>query len=481
MLAFVHWFPRSEDVTSSLVRGSQFNRCPLTGTINVPGDKSLSHRVILFAALANGCSRVRGLLDSFDVRSTLAAVESLGAHVELVSDSRGLSGTITGPIANSIEKPFVTREALGTQEPGGTREPLDPQEPLMTKELLQIDCGNSGTTTRLLLGLLSGRQLNVTLTGDESLNRRPMRRVTEPLSRMGAAFSPMDYLPITIQDSTSLQAIDYHSPIASAQVKSAILLAGLSAQGTTSISEPHKSRDHTELLLPAFGVAVCVDGLKVSIEGGQELKPCDCDVPGDPSSAAFLLIAAALLPQSQVTITNMSLNPTRIGFLAVMHRMGARIEIEINEQGTLGQELTGDVTVSWGDSLKATTVTAEEIPTLIDEVPILALLATAASGTTRFEGVGELRVKESDRLSAIVEGLAELGCCAVADGDDLIVDQGPPTHSEIVLAAHGDHRLAMTWIVAAHAFALDIEVPDIDCCGVSYPGFITDLLSLSKQ
>ncbi len=464
-------------MTSSLVRGSQFDRCPLTGTISVPGDKSLSHRVALFAALANGSSQVSGLLDSFDVRATLAAVESLGAHVELVSDPSGLSGTIAGPITSRSE------ESFGVHEP------------------LQIDCGNSGTTTRLLLGLLSGRQLNVTLTGDESLSRRPMRRVTEPLSEMGASFSPMDHLPITVEGSASLRAIDYHSPIASAQVKSAILLAGISAQGTTSFSEPQKSRDHTELLLPAFGVAVRVDGLKVSIEGGQELRPSDCAVPGEPSSAAFLLVAAALLPHSQVTITNLSLNPTRTGFMAVLRRMGVSIEIKINERGTLGQELTGDVTVSWRDNLKATTVTADEIPSLIDEVPILALLATAASGNTRFEGVGELRVKESDRLSAIFEGLSVLGCHAVVDGDDLIVSQGPPTHSEstfsepihgapthsgpahsgIVLSARGDHRLAMTWIVAARAFALDIEVPDIDCCGVSYPGFITDLLSLSGQ
>jgi len=439
-------------VTATLVKGSQYNRLPLTGSIEVPGDKSLSHRVVLFTALASGCSHVRGLLDSLDVRSTIAAVETLGAQVELKAQRGRLSGTISGPMIAGAG--------------------------------VQIDCGNSGTTTRLLLGLLSGRQLEATLTGDESLSRRPMRRVTEPLSSMGAVFSPMDHLPITVQGRATLRAIDYHSPIASAQVKSAILLAGLSAEGTTSVSEPHKSRDHTESLLPAFGIDVHVDGLKVSIEGGKELSPCDCDVPGDPSSAAFLLVAAALLPQSKVTVTNMALNPTRIGFLTVMRRMGANVEIRINERNTLGQETVGDVTLSWREGLIATTVTADEIPALIDEVPILALLATAASGSTRFECVGELRVKESDRLSAIVEGLTALGCSVAVDGDDLIVNYGPPLYSEhetLVLDSRGDHRLAMTWVIAARAFAIDIDIPGILCCDISYPGFIADLMSLSQQ
>jgi 3-phosphoshikimate 1-carboxyvinyltransferase len=428
--------------------GSRYTDRPLQGSVRVPGDKSLSHRVALFAALAEGTSQVSGLLDSLDVRSTLTAVRTLGARVELAAEKTGLAGSITGPIPDCV---------WGA--------PL-------------VDCGNSGTTARLLLGVLAGRGGSATLCGDESLNRRPMRRVAGPLAQMGATFSSGEHLPITVSGNPGLTAIDYLSPVASAQVKSAILLAGLQAQGITSVSEPHKSRDHTELLLPTFGVKVQVEGLKVSIAGGQKLNACDCGVPGDPSSAAFLLVAAALTPDSQVTVTNVALNPTRTGFLEVLRRMGADVRVVADGDACLGQEPVGDITVNWRAGLQATVIEAAEVPALIDEVPILALLATAAQGTTTLREVGELRVKESDRLAAIVEGLTALGCSARVEGDDLLVSSGPPSKGNATLDAYGDHRLAMTWLVAARAFALDVNVLGLRSVAVSYPGFVADLLSL---
>jgi 3-phosphoshikimate 1-carboxyvinyltransferase len=430
----------------------------------VPSDKSLSHRVALFSALAEGTSRVRGLLDSLDVRSTLGVLEALGARVDLDAETDGgsLSGTITG---------------------WGLAGPRAPGEALC--------CGNSGTTARLLLGVLSGYGITAYLTGDESLSKRPMNRVTLPLSKMGARFAPSDVscrscisepfdtLPLVVRGSASLKAIEHRSPIASAQVKSAVLLAGLHAQGTTSITEPYQSRDHTELLLPAYGVDVAVDGLTASISGGQRMHASDCTVPGDPSSAAFLLVAAALIPGSELAVRGMLLNPTRTGFLAVMRRMGADIAIEISNNGRLGGEQTGDVTLRYREGLTATVIEAHEVPALIDEVPILALLATTAHGTTVFRQVGELRVKESDRLAAIIDGLVALGCEARSVGDDLFVTSGPLRNAARALETDGDHRLAMTWSIAARAFDLDLAICGLESVSVSYPGFFDDLRRLS--
>jgi 3-phosphoshikimate 1-carboxyvinyltransferase len=465
---------------------------PLKGSVQVPGDKSLSHRVALFSALASGTSRVRGLLDSLDVHSTLTAIEALGARIDLAAeaDGSGLSGTIDG---------------------------WGFAGPRLSGDILQ--CGNSGTTARLLLGILSGYDIRVSLEGDESLSRRPMNRVTQPLSRMGARFLPLDRLraggaadldrpaeaagpperggrradpseptnspeptstlPLTVCGSGALKAIDHLSAVASAQVKSAVLLAGLNARGTTSITEPHKSRDHTELLLPTYGVAVSVDGLTVSVAGGQRLHAVDCEVPGDPSSAAFPLVAAALIPGSAITVRGVLLNPTRTGFLAVMRRMGADIVVNVDKERQLGGEQVGDVTLRFARKLRATVVEPHEVPALVDEVPILALLATAAEGVTVFEQVGELRVKESDRLAAIVKGLFALGCDVCEDGDDLRVASGPPCVNAKTLDAHGDHRLAMTWSIAARAFGLTPNIHGLESIGVSYPGFFDDLRRLS--
>jgi 3-phosphoshikimate 1-carboxyvinyltransferase len=282
-----------------------------------------------------------------------------------------------------------------------------------------------------------------------------------------------------VHGTAALRAIDYQSPVASAQVKSAVLLAGLNARGTTSVTEPCKSRDHTELLLPAYGVELEVGGLTVSIPGGQRLRASDCEVPGDPSSAAFPLVAAALIPLSEVTVRGMLLNPTRTGFLSVMRRMGADIAIEISNNSALGGEQVGDVTLRYREGLVATEVEAHEVPSLIDELPILALLATAAQGTTVFRQVGELRVKESDRLAAIVCGLTALGCDAHDEGDSLSVGFAPPRIGDVSLETHDDHRLAMTWAIAARAFDLAPCIHGLESVKVSYPGFFDDLKRLS--
>jgi 3-phosphoshikimate 1-carboxyvinyltransferase len=425
---------------------------PLRGLIHVPGDKSLSHRAVLFSAMAAGTTRVAGVLDSADVRSTISAVRALGAHVELTKQPDGsLAGSIRG---------------WGDACPAAWTS--------------TIDCGNSGTTARLLMGVLAGCPVEITLTGDESLSRRPMRRVTDPLTRMGASFEAAEggTLPITVHGSASLVAIDYESPVASAQVKSAVLLAGLRAFGTTTVVEPALSRDHTERLLPAFGVPVGIDpgGLSASVQGRATLGAADeIVVPRDPSSAAFLTVAGLLVEGSKVVLPGVSLNETRTGFLRVLERMGAHVEVVPWPEA--GGERVGEIVAFHTPGLRATTVSAQEVPSLVDEIPILALAAAAAQGETRFEGVGELRVKESDRLTAVVEGLRAQGADATADGDTLVV-RGPARLSGAELDSLGDHRLAMTWAVAGLIADGDTRISGFDAVEVSYPGFADDLASL---
>ncbi len=422
---------------------------PLAGRVRVPGDKSLSHRAVLFAALAEGTSHLAGVLDSADVRSTIAAVTALGAATRVTPAAGGsLSVTVAG---------------------WGARGPVPPSFP--------IDCGNSGTTARLLLGVLAGWPGPFTLTGDESLSRRPMGRVTVPLATMGAAFTPADgTLPITASGGP-LHPIAYDSPVASAQVKTALLLAGLRAEGRTLVREPALSRDHTERLLPAFGVAVGRDEATRAcwVDGPATLVAYDVTVPGDPSSAAFIAVGALLVEGSEVVIEGVALNPTRVGFLAVLERMGA--QVTVTPAAAEGSEPVGDLTVRHTPGLIATTVPAEEVPSLIDEVPVLALLAARAEGTTRFEGVGELRVKESDRLAAIVEGLAALGVTARATGDVLEVD-GAAEFGAATLSSLDDHRLAMTWALAGLGGAAPVTIERFEAVEVSYPRFLDDLRAL---
>ncbi|HSQ22163.1 MAG TPA: 3-phosphoshikimate 1-carboxyvinyltransferase, partial [Coriobacteriia bacterium] len=320
----------------------QASRSPLTGALRVPSDKSISHRAVLFAAMTDGVSRLRGVLDSADVRSTMKAVAALGAGVRVVGEATdGLDLEVTG---------------------WGSRGPVSPGVP--------IDCGNSGTTVRLLMGVLAGWPVDVTLTGDESLSGRPMRRVTEPLASMGAAFdtSPAGTLPVRIHGG-GLHAVRFVSPVASAQVKSAVLLAGLRADGTTTVTEPARSRDHTERMLPAFGVPVAGDasGLMAWVDGPAELRAADVVVPADPSSAAFFAVAASIVAGSEIVLREVSLNPTRTGFLRVLERMGARITRSAS--ASMGAEEVATLTVSAAPSLVATVVTPDEVPSLIDEVP----------------------------------------------------------------------------------------------------------------
>lgn len=426
---------------------------PLRGVVRVPGDKSLSHRAVLFAAMADGISQVSGVLDSADVRSTIDAVRALGAYVDL--------------------QPAVDGSLAGEIDGWGERGPAQPNAP--------IDCGNSGTTARLLMGVLAGWPIVVTLTGDESLSRRPMRRVTVPLAEMGAEFdtTAAGTLPVTVHGTGALKAFDYASPVASAQVKTAMLLAGLRANGTMRVTEPALSRDHTERLLPAFGVQLEVDpsAPTVSVTGPQALSATDVAVPRDPSSAAFMAVAAAIVPESAIGLPEVSLNPTRTGFLRVMERMGATIEFA--EMSSAGSEPVGSIAVHYSNGLVGTVVSASEVPSLVDEVPVLALLATQATGTTRFEGVGELRVKESDRLAAVEAGLGALGA-TVRSGEDWLEVDGPVRLGGATLDSLGDHRLAMTWALAGLVASEPVVVDRYEAVEVSYPLFDEDLEQLQE-
>lgn len=424
----------------------------LTGGVHVPSDKSISHRALLFAAIAEGESRLVGVLDSADVQSTMAAVSALGARaVASGAGPRGLMVTVQG---------------------WGARGPVSPGVP--------IDCGNSGTTARLLAGVLAGWPVDVTLKGDASLSLRPMRRVAEPLRLMGAIIeTTLDgTLPARIRGGT-LVAVDYASSVASAQVKSAVLLAGLRASGTTRVTEPALSRDHTERMLPAFGVPCTVDVAERSVAVTGPVTPTASDiiVPADPSSAAFIAVAATLVPHSHVRIRNVSLNPTRTGFLEVLKRMGASVTTE--DLPPMGGEPVGTIVVNHTAGLVSTHVSADEVPSMIDEIPVLALLATQAEGKTRFDGVYELQVKESNRLEAIREGLTAFGA-RVAIGPDWLEIEGPTQLNATIRHSLGDHRLAMTWAVAGLVADGETIVEGFDAIEVSYPGFLEDVEGLLR-
>ena len=427
---------------------------PLSGAVRVPGDKSISHRSVLFSAMAEGTSHVSGVLDSADVRSSIGAVRALGAEANLEKQPDGsLAGDIRG---------------------WGGLGPSQPED--------AIDCGNSGTTVRLLMGVLAPWDITVELTGDDSLRRRPMRRIAAPLELMGARFAPegATTLPLSITGTRDLAAISYDSPVASAQLKTAILLAGIFASGTTSVHEPAPSRNHTELMLPGFGVGVEAAPGEASVVGGQSLHACDVDVPGDPSSAAFMACAAALRPDSAIDIENVSLNEARIGFVRVLERMGA--DIALKPTGSAGEEPCGTISVSYVEHLGSCEVAGREIASLVDEIPVLALVAAHAEGTTVFHEVGELRVKETDRLAAILEGLSKLGVRAWAEGDDLHIEGKPGlvVPEGLVLDSLGDHRLAMTWSLVGFTGAHPVSIRDFEAVRVSYPGFRADIERLAK-
>lgn len=427
---------------------------PLSGAARVPGDKSISHRAVLFSAMAEGTSRVSGVLDSDDVRSSVRAVTALGAHVALEKQADGsLAGGITG------------WGAKGPQQPSGP-----------------IDCGNSGTTVRLLMGILAPWDITVELTGDASLQRRPMRRITAPLMKMGASFEPAgkETLPLTEHGTRAIRAIEYDAPMASAQLKTAVLLAGVFAHGTTTLREPAPSRNHTELMLPEYGVATTAGECIAQVTGPAALSACEIQVPGDPSSAAFLACAALLRRDSAVHIENVSLNPARTGFVRTLEKMGA--DICVRATGSAGKEPFGTISARYTDGLHGCEVPPNKIASIIDEIPVLALVAATARGVTVFRGAGELRVKETDRFAAICDGLATLGVSAWGEGDDLFVEGVPglvPPEGA-AFDSKGDHRLAMTWALAGLCLGAPVTVADFGCCSVSYPSFLSDIERLAQ-
>jgi 3-phosphoshikimate 1-carboxyvinyltransferase len=408
----------------------------VAGRVRVPGDKSITHRALLFAAMARGRTHVGGALTSLDARSTARVLRQLGATISPLRPER-----------------VVTVEGNGR----------------LRRPERTLDCGNSGTTTRLLLGLLAGHRFAATLTGDASLRRRPMRRVTGPLGRMGARFTERggDGLPLTIRGG-ELRPLCYEMPVSSAQIKSCLLFGGMVGGVEVALREPHgRSRDHTERMLRAFGYPVADQDGWLRFQPGGAIVPFDLQVPGDPSSAAFLVGAAVLAEAGELAITGVGLNPTRTGFLQVLRRMGALVGVE--ELETRVGEPVGELIVRPA-ALRATSVTAAEVPGLIDEIPILAVLASRAEGTTVFHEVGELRVKESDRLGLIAENLRAVGGRAEVVGDDLHVTGGEsPPHGAVRTA--GDHRLAMAFKVLGTLPGARIRIDDLACAAVSFPDF----------
>ncbi|GAB4181942.1 MAG: 3-phosphoshikimate 1-carboxyvinyltransferase [Wenzhouxiangellaceae bacterium] len=415
---------------------------PLRGELQPPGDKSISHRAILFSSIADGVSQVRGWLDAADTRATLNACRALGVTIE----HQGSEVTVHG----------VGLEGLRASD-----QPLD--------------LGNSGTGVRLLMGLLAGQAFTSTLSGDHSLSARPMGRVIRPLTQMGANFESSDErLPVTVHGG-ALQAIDYTSPVASAQVKSAILLAGLYANGATSVTEPALSRDHTERMLRDYGVNVDQDGLRVSVRGRSRLRGHDIQVPADFSSAAFFLVAASIIPGSDITLRRVGLNPSRRGLLDLLLQMGADIDIQPLAEGA---EPQADLRVRHSQ-LRAIDVPAESVVSAIDEFPILMVAAACAEGTTRIRGAAELRVKESDRIAVMCQGLQALGIpvSEQPDGADIT---GGPAHAGAV-AAHDDHRCAMSFAVLGAAAQGPVQISGADYIATSYPGFVADFTSLGGR
>ncbi len=417
---------------------------PLAGTLAVPGDKSISHRALMFGALAVGETCVTGLLEGEDVLRTAAAMRALGA--EVVRDAPGIWRVAGRGI-------------------GGLTEPAD-----------VLDMGNSGTAARLLAGILASHPMFAVMTGDASLRRRPMRRVIDPLAACGARFTARAgfRLPLAIEGAEAALPLDYRLPVASAQVKSAVLLCGLNAPGITRVEEPQPTRDHSENLLRHFGAEVTVEpagtGRVITLCGQPELRAADLAVPGDPSSAAFPLVAALLVPGSRLRIAGVGLNPLRTGLFATLREMGATIAVE-NQHFAAGEPV-GDLLVTHGP-LRGVDVPAERAPSMIDEFPVLAVAAAAAAGVTRMRGLHELRVKESDRLDATAALLAANGVRVAIEGDDLIVHgTGRPPPGGARVATHMDHRLAMSALVLGLVAEQPVTVDDASFIDTSFPGFV---------
>lgn len=416
---------------------------PLKGELLIPGDKSISHRAVMFGSLAEGTTEVTHFLEGADCLSTIACFQSMGIEIE-----------------RQKERILIRGKGLhGLQEPGAV-----------------LDCGNSGTTVRLISGILAGQQFSSRLTGDASIRRRPMKRIIDPLVSMGADIASVEgngCAPLAIRG-RQLRGIHYASPIASAQVKSCVLLAGLYADMKTSVTEPFLSRDHTERMLSYFGAQVETSGTTASVLPEPALQGRPICVPGDISSAAYFIAAALLVPGSEVLLKNVGINPTRDGILRVCEAMGADIRLE--NRRTDGCEPTADLLVR-ASQLHGTVIEGALIPTLIDELPVLAVLAACASGTTVIRNAEELKVKESNRLDLIVENLQAMGADVEGTRDGMIIRGGRPLHGAVI-DSHLDHRIAMSFAVAGLVADGTTEITQDSCVAISYPDFYRDLFSL---
>lgn len=411
------------------------------GQIKVPGDKSISHRAVMLGSLANGVTEISGFLKGADCLSTIDCFRKMGIDIDI----NGENVTVHGNGLRGLKKP---------------------DEMLYT--------GNSGTTTRLLCGILAGQNFDTSITGDASIQKRPMGRVVQPLSMMGAKIEN-EYCPLYITG-TKLHGIDYKMPVASAQVKTAIILAGLYADGETVIHEIEKSRDHTELMLSAMGADLTVDNLDITVKPTNDLTAVNVDVPGDISSAAFFLVLGAIMPNSQITVINVGINPTRTGIIDVLKDMGADITLE-NVHTSAG-ETVADITVR-SSSLKGTTVGGDIIPRLIDELPIIAVAAVFADGQTVIKDAQELKVKETNRIRAVVDEFNKCGIDITETDDGMIINGGKSIHGAD-FKTYGDHRMAMSLTVLAQLADGESTLDDSDCACVSYPTFFDDFYKLGK-
>lgn len=410
----------------------------IKGRLRVPGDKSISHRAVMFGAISKGITNIKGFLTGADCISTISIFKKMGIDIEIQNTAVTVKG----------------KGLYGLSKPG---------------EIL--DCGNSGTTTRLVSGILSAQNFTSVLTGDKSIQKRPMNRITAPLTLMGADIkSNNGFAPLTITGS-SLHGIEYNSPVASAQVKSAILLAGLYADSPTTVIEPAKSRDHTELMLKKFGANLNTTKTSATINPCKELFATDIDVPSDISSAAFFMAAATLVPDSELILENVGINPTRDGVIKVLKDMGANIEI-INSNDEF--EPVADIKVSYS-RLHATTIGGDIIPTLIDELPLLAAVASMAEGKTIIKDATELKVKESNRIKVMCEELSKLGVNVVETEDGMEIEGTNKLLGNVTISTHDDHRIAMTFAILGLISDGEIKLDNKNCVEISYPGFFDDL------
>jgi len=416
-----------------------FPSATLRGVARVPGDKSISHRSIMLGSIAEGVTHVTGFLQAEDCLATMNAFRAMGV-------------TIEGPTHNGE----VTVHGVGMH---GLQAPKEP-----------LYLGNSGTSMRLLSGLLAGQSFDVELTGDASLTRRPMKRVTEPLRQMGAVIktSPTGTAPLKIRGGGTLEGIHYDMPVASAQVKSCLLLAGLYADRETSVTEPAPTRDHTERMLEGFGYPVRREGNRITVRSGGRLQGADIDVPSDISSAAFFMVGAAIAKDADVTLQHVGVNPTRTGVIEILKLMGANIEV-LNER-VVGGEPVADIRIR-SSQLKGIQIPEELVPLAIDEFPVLFIAATCATGETRLSGAEELRVKESDRIQVMADGLQSLGVHAIATPDGMVIQ--PNAIKGGTVDSHGDHRIAMAFSIAALRASGPIYIQDCENVNTSFPSFVS--------